>query len=334
MPREYELIARLARIIPAHTGLAPRARVPAGIGDDAAVLRPRAGYDWVVSTDALVEGAHFLSALHPADAVGFKALARASSDLAAMGAAPLYFLLTLSLPAAKTGAWLNKFAYGMARAARRFGMRLVGGDLSRHDAVCAAVTVIGEARRGLTLLRSGAGPGDVLFVSGRLGAAQAGLEWLKREGPRAAARRPLPLALRSHLYPEPRLALGRWLAQMKLATAAIDLSDGLSIDLPRFCSASGIGAVLHADAIPLGGRLPTRNNRERALGRALHGGEDYELLFSVPRRFASRIPPRFRGVPLTRIGEITPRRSEVLLEASGQTTTLRPLGWDHFRKDA
>ena len=337
MRNEASIIARLSRIIPSRSGVRPSGDVPLGIGDDAAVIVGRPGFVTVLSTDAFVEGAHFLASVHPPHAIGYKALARAVSDLAAMGAAPRYFLLTLALPAGKTGAWLDAFARGMARAARRFGMRLIGGDVSRHDRVFAALTVIGEARRGRVLTRSGARPGDALYVTGRLGAAQDGLELLLREGPRAIPRRAGSYSLQRHLYPDPRLAIGAWLAASKLASAAMDISDGLSTDLGRLCAASRAGAVVHASALPAvsdtrpgARRKPAHHEDGAELRRAMHGGEDYELLFTVPRRLASRVPPRFRGVSLTRIGEIIPRRGVVLLDAAGQSRPLRPLGWDHF----
>jgi len=339
MRNEASIIARLSGIIPSRTGVRPSGDVLLGIGDDAAVIRPRPGFTTVLSTDAFVEDAHFLARLHPPDAVGYKALARAVSDLAAMGAAPRYFLLTLALPGEKAGAWLELFAHGMARAARRFGMRLIGGDVSRHDRVFAALTVIGEARRGRVLTRSGARPGDALYVTGRLGAAQAGLELLLREGPRGIARGADSYSLKRHLYPDPRLAIGAWLAASKLATAAMDISDGLSTDLGRLCAASRAGALVHASALPVARdarpgarREPAEYEDGVALRRALHGGEDYELLFTVPRRLASRVPPRFRGVSLTRIGEIISGRGVVLLDAAGRSRPLRPLGWDHFAR--
>jgi thiamine-monophosphate kinase len=337
MRNEPSIIARLSRIIPSRSGVRPSHDVPFGIGDDAAVIRPRSGYEWVLSTDAFVEGAHFLARVHPPVSVGYKALARAVSDLAAMGAAPRYFLLTLALPAGKAGAWLDLFARGMARAARRFGMRLIGGDVSRHDQVVAALTVIGESRTGRALARGGARPGDALYVTGWLGAAQEGLEVLLREGARAIARRAGSYSFERHLYPDPRLAVGAWLAGGKLASAAMDLSDGLSTDLGRLCAASGVGAVVHAAALPVA-RGEGRGTRGERTGhedadahrRALHGGEDYELLFTVPRALASRIPSHFHGVALTRIGEIVSGRRVLLLDAAGRRRPLRPRGWDHF----
>jgi thiamine-monophosphate kinase len=338
MKDEAAIIGRLAQEIPSRMGARPGADVALGIGDDAAVVRARRGRDWVVSTDAFVEGHHFLTRIHPPFPVGFKALARAVSDLAAMGAAPRYFLLTLALPAGRAGRWLDAFARGMAQAARRFGMRLIGGDVTRHERVAAVLTVIGEARRGRALTRSGARPGDAVYVSGRLGGAQAGLEILLREGSSALARHADSDSLARHLYPEPRLALGAWLASNQLASAAMDISDGLSTDLARLCAASGVGALVHAAALPIAGdeRPGTRRrdaSRERAsqLHRALHGGEDYELLFTVAHRKLRRVPSEFRGVPITRIGEVIARRGGVLLEsADGRREALPARGWDHF----
>jgi thiamine-monophosphate kinase len=333
---ESSIIARLCRSIPSCVGWAPSRQVSVGIGDDAAVLRARADRDWVFSTDAFIEGRHFLSRIHPPYQVGFKALARATSDLAAMGAAARYFLLTLALPSRRAGSWLRWFARGMSHGARMFGMHLIGGDVARDDHVVAAVTVIGEAPRAGVLTRSGARPGHALYVTGRLGAAQAGLEVLSRLGSRAFITGAGSYWIDRHLYPYPRLAIGRMLARRRLASAAMDISDGLSTDLSRLCAASGAGAMVHADSLPLADqehlwKAGARSLRDPAsfLRRALHGGEDYELLFTVPSRLVSRVPSEFRGVPLTRIGEITARRS-VMLETGGRARALRALGWDHF----
>lgn len=338
MSDESSIIARLSRSIPSRFAGKPSREILLGIGDDAAVLRPRAGRDWVFSTDAFIEGRHFLSRVHSPYQAGFKALARATSDLAAMGARPRYFLLTLALPARKAGPWLRWFARGMSHGARRFGMRLIGGDVSRDDHVVAVVTVLGEAPRAGVLTRSGAQPGDAVFVTGRLGAAQAGLEALSGSGSRAFITRAGSYSLNRHLCPYPRLAIGRMLAERRLASAAMDISDGLSTDLARLCAASRVGAVIHASSLPLADQEYSRKRRAKPprdpaalLRRALHGGEDYELLFTVPPRLVSRVPRALHGVPMTRIGEITARRA-VLLDMDGRTQTLRPLGWDHFAR--
>ena len=333
MRTEANIIARLVRIIPSATRNRGVAGVAVGIGDDAAVVRARRGRDWVVSTDAFIEGRHFLARLHPPYGVGYKALARAVSDLAAMGVTPRYFLLTLALPSGRAGRWLEDFAGGMADAARMFRMHLVGGDVSRYDHVVAGVTVIGEAPRNRILTRSGGRPGDAIYVTGRLGAAQCGLEILLRSGRRALRNYSYPV--HRHLNPIPRLLIGSWLAGQKLATAAMDISDGLSSDLARLCAASGVGAVVHAGALPIarderpGTRRKPAGEHGDELRRALHGGEDYELLFTVPRRLASRIPRAYGGVAITHIGELTARRT-VRLEEYGRTRPLRPGGWEHF----
>lgn len=335
---EADIIARLAREIPSRMGARHPVDVPVGIGDDAAVVRAPRGRDWVVSTDAFIEDRHFLVRLHPPDTVGYKALARAVSDLAAMGAQPRYFLLTLALPARRAAAWLDDFAVGMAGAARLFQMRLIGGDVARDDHVAAALTVIGEAPRGGVLTRSGGRAGDGIYVTGQLGAAQSGLETLLSEGARALARYAGSYSLTRHLYPHPRLAIGRLLAERRLASAAMDISDGLSMDLARLCAASRAGAVIHAGTLPIANdeRPGTRRGDSPGEGasqlqRALHGGDDYELLFTVARRNLSRVPARFGNVPITRIGELTSRRT-ILFETHGRTRPLRPLGWDHFAR--
>jgi len=338
MRNEADIIARLMREIPSRAGKAHPSDALLGIGDDAAVMRLSPGCHSVVSTDAFIEGSHFRARIHPPYAVGYKALARAVSDLAAMGATPRYFLLMLALPARRTGSWLRWFARGMGHAARLFHMRLIGGDVSRDDHVVASVTVIGEALRKRVLTRSGGHAGDAVYVTGRLGAAQSGLEIVSREGRRAFLRRAGSYWIHRHVFPIPRLAIGQMLASRRLASAAMDISDGLSTDLARLCAASRVGAVVHAAALPLAGKEHSWHGEPSALGdrdsdlrRALHGGEDYELLFTVPRRLVSRVPSGFRGVPITRIGELTARRA-ILLETNGQTRKLRALGWDHFSR--
>jgi len=285
----------------------------------------------VISTDWFLQGVHFLGDRHPPRSVGYKALARATSDLAAMGAAPLYFLLTLALPSARTGPWLDEFSRGMAQAAREFGMRLLGGDLSRQKTVAISLTVMGEVPSGEAVTRAGAQPGDSIYVSGKLGAAQLGLETFLRGG---RSRPPWTrAALRAHLHPQPRLALGRWLARRHMATAMIDLSDGLSSDLARLCRASQTGAEIAECSLPIA-LLPSTGpaGKPAALKRALHGGEDYELLFTVPARLTRGIPARFDRITLTRIGKITSRRKILLVDATGHARPLLPSGWDPFAR--
>jgi thiamine-monophosphate kinase len=308
----------------------PSSRVRLGIGDDAAVFRGTPGCDQILTCDWFLEGSHFLRDKHPADAVGWKCLARAVSDVAAMGGSPRCFLLSLALPATHTGVWLKQFLGGLRRAAKRFGCVLAGGDTTRNENILINVTVLGEARTGRAILRSGAHPGDALFVSGRLGEAELGLRLIRN-----SKRRPNrhDLFLKKHLYPEPRLALGRWLAEKRLPSAMMDLSDGLSTDLPRLCSLSGVGARIEAGMIPMA-PMPKRrrslDNDPREMG--FDGGDDYELLFTVPRRKWKHLPHSFHGLPITAIGEITKERALLLIHDGGRARPLRNLGWDPFRK--
>ena len=300
-----------------------------GIGDDCAVLRPAPGFEWVVTTDAFLENIHFLRKIHEPDAVGYKALARATSDIAAMGGHPRYFFLTLGLPEACSGNWFDQFTRGMARAAREFGLVLAGGDTTKYPEVIITLTVVGEARRGRAILRSGAKPGDLLCVSGRLGEAELGLRLILRQ---ARNQKRWPQLVKKHFHPQPRLAVGEWLASHRLVTSMIDTSDGLSTDLSHICNASGVGARVISEKIPAA-RVPPelRGLKVEPLDLALNGGEDYELLFSVPKRFVRRLPSKIEYVPVTVIGEITREKKVLLVEADGRTKPLRPRGWDPFR---
>ena len=302
-----------------------------GIGDDAALFRAASGSEQILTSDWFLEGSHFLRAKHPADAVGWKCLARAVSDVAAMGGVPRCFLLSLALPLSHTGLWLDQFLGGLRRAAKRFGCALAGGDTTRRKDILINVTVVGEVRTGTSVvLRSGARPGDILLTSGRLGEAELGLRAIRESKRRPNSRDPV---LRKHLFPEPRLALGRWLAEEHLASAMMDLSDGLSTDLPRLCAASGVGARIEATKLSRV-RLPKSGRRcnDDSLEMALHGGDDYELLFTVPRLKLKRIPRSFHGIPLTAIGEITRERTLLLVEGSGREVQLPNRGWDPFRQ--
>ncbi len=329
MRSERELIERIRARIPSRAPSARAAALRLGIGDDAAVFRPRGGSEWVLTCDAFLENVHFLAPVHPPKAVGYKAVARATSDLAAMGAAPRLFLLSLALPGNLTGNWLDGFLTGMARAARKFGLVLAGGDTTKHSTVAVSVTVLGEVTPDRAVTRSGARPGDLLYVSGRLGAAQLGLELVLRGLYRERRWRPL---LQPHLYPELRLGLGQWLSQSRLASAMIDTSDGLSTDLGHLGRSSGVGARVWADRIPAVHVPPAlQKHGFDARELALHGGEDYQLLFTVPRRLRKAIPSSHGGVPITQIGEITKGRAMVLVGSDGRTAPLAACGWDHFR---
>jgi thiamine-monophosphate kinase len=291
------------------------------LGDDAALWDPSRGHETVLTCDWFLEGTHFLRDKHSADAVGWKCLARAVSDIAAMGGSPKCFLLSLALPDELTGKWMKEFLGGLRRASRALSCGLAGGDTTRSNEVLISISVIGEVRRGYAILRSGAAPGDGIYVSGTLGEAELGLRELRRM---RGITKPANAALRKHLYPQPRLALAAWLAKNRLATAMMDLSDGLSTDLPRLCAASGVGAMIESNSLPVTS-LARAEDDAREL--ALHGGDDYELLFTLTKRNAKRLPRKFRGLQLTKIGEIT-RGRKIL---TGKATLLRSGGWDPFR---
>lgn len=327
--REIELVSKISQIIPSIGHAGTGSALLAGIGDDAAVLRPSPRTKWVISCDFSLENTHF-RANYPPGSIGYKSLARATSDLAAMGARPRYFLLALALPASKTLKWLHQFSSGMARAAREFNSRLIGGDVSRSSSVTICITVLGEVPAGLAILRSGARPGDLIYTSGTLGAAQLGLEIIRRKLSRKAS---LKKYLRPHFYPRISATLGELLARKRTPSAMMDISDGLSTDLARLCAASGVGAKICAQKLPLAKvPAPLLGRGIDPLTLALHGGEDYGLLFTVPPKSAK--PLRALGLPtqITHIGEITQQRSILLLHPDGHSSPLPARGWNPFGK--
>lgn len=327
MDRETSLIRELTQLIPSITHRLEKDGVLPGVGDDAAVLRPSPHSEWAISTDFSLEGTHFLSG-YSADSIGYKSLARATSDLAAMGAKPRYFLLALALPPGKPGKWLRQFAAGMSRAAREFDSRLVGGDISRSGPVTICVTVLGEIPVGLAILRSGARPGDLIYVTGALGAAQLGLEIILG----GLSRQPsLGKLLKPHLYPKIPVALGQTLARRRIPSAMMDISDGLSTDLARLCAAGGVGAQIHAASLPTV-KVPSNSLLRgiEPLALALHGGEDYGLLFTVPPKLVTCLRGIARNEQITHIGEITRGPEIALVHPDGRTAPLSAKGWSAF----
>jgi thiamine-monophosphate kinase len=305
-----------------------------GIGDDCAVLRlqPRRGKheenDTLVTTDFSLEGIHFRRDWHSPESIGHRCLARGLSDIAAMGGHPIAAFLSLALPRDLAQAWVGRFARSLIRLAERYGVTLAGGDTAESPTgVLADIVVVGVAPRGQAILRSTARPGDEIYISGELGgSAAAVLELRKSTGKKP--HRLNPRTYPRHFFPEPRIALGRILRQKDLASAMIDTSDGLSTDLAHICEESGVGAEIEAEAIPRA--RVGQPSREVKLELALHGGEDYELLFTVPP--GKRVPPYIAGVPITRIGHITRRRKIFLIDRAGSKLELEPRGWEHFRK--
>jgi thiamine-monophosphate kinase len=331
MTHESHLVEKIARAL--SSGSRGAARLRLGIGDDAAILSPAGRAEWVLSCDAFLENIHFRANTHPPDSVGYKALARAASDLAAMGATPRYFLLTLALPKARTGAWLNTFLKGMARAARELGISIIGGDTTNSDRVFISITVLGEIAPRQALTRSGARPGDIIYVSGKLGRAQLGLELVLSGHSRD---RKLRALVQPHLYPKIRVELGAWLARQRIATSAMDLSDGLSTDLARLCAASKVGAKIYAGKIPsvvIPAAVASSLGRRKLdpLQLALHGGEDYELLFTISPRQEKKLRRAPGASTPTAIGEITRNQQILLVAPNGKTKPLQSQGWDPFR---
>lgn len=301
MPTEVELIERIrARVPPAL-----RSGLVLGIGDDCAVFRPRgSNEDLLFTTDLLVEDIHFRRDTHRAADIGWKALARGLSDIAAMGGDPRFCLVSLALAPWNDARWVDAFYGGLLELAARENTPLAGGDLGSSAKTTCDIVVCGAAPRGKWLSRSGSRAGDNIYVSGRLGGSAAGLR--KSRG----------VARRKHLQPQPRLTLGQYLRSRLHATSAMDLSDGLSLDLHRLSKASGLAADIEAPPIFRGATLED----------ALHGGEDYELLFTAPPR--CRVPAVFEGVPLSRIGTM---RKGHAGEVRFNGALLEPRGYDHFR---
>jgi thiamine-monophosphate kinase len=307
-----------------------------GIGDDCALLAPRHGEELAVTTDLSIAGRHFRLDWHQPEAVGHRALARGLSDLAAMGARPVAAFLSLGLPRELTlatgrrSAWVERFLDGLLALAKLHKTPLAGGDLAESPLAVADIVLVGAVPRGRALLRSGAKPGDLLYVTGALGGAAAGLARLaelaaaqpdRSKPPRIPPK--LAAQLAPHLYPQPRIAQGLWLQRRGLASAALDLSDGLSTDLAHLCAESGVAAEVDAVRLPL---HPTAIEAQ-----ALHGGEDYELLFAAP--VTARVPRSIAGVTITRIGLIAKARAgqpAVTLLTQQGPQPLTPHGWEHF----
>jgi thiamine-monophosphate kinase len=341
---EKALIAHVRRLAKRTTNPA----VLTGIGDDCAVLRlPRPGRgrgteavrgpergpenDTLVTTDFSLEGIHFRRDWHSPESVGHRCLARGLSDIAAMGGEPVAAFLSLALPRDLPQSWVNRFARGVLRLADRHSVTLAGGDTAESpNGILADIVVVGTVPKGKALLRSRARPGDRIYVSGELGGSAAAVETMRREMRKKPSRKLNPREYPRHFFPEPRIALGRVLREKGLASAMIDTSDGLSTDLAHICQESGVGAELQAESIPRAN--VGKPSREVDLQFALHGGEDYELLFTAPR--SKRVPSRIAGVPITLIGHVT-RLRKIFLMTKSETGyagyELQPQGWEHFR---
>ena len=331
---ELALIERIRR----RAGDKPATSLRLGIGDDCAILRPRAGQDLLVTTDFSLEGRHFRRDWHSPESIGHRALARGLSDLAAMGARPMAAFLSLALPrsVARDTDWLDGFLDGLLGLAAQHGVPLAGGDTSESPSehVLADIVLLGSAPQGRALRRSGAGVGDLIYCTGALGGAAVELSRLQNKGQDSGRRKQKPQSPSEnpHLFPQPRLAAGQALLRRRLATTCIDTSDGLSTDLSHLCEASGVNAEVDAVRLPLHS-LTQQLGADAALSAALHGGEDYELLFTA--KASAKMPRNLGGVAVTCIGRIVAKKRNApqitLIAADGSRSALAPQGWEHLR---
>jgi thiamine-monophosphate kinase len=297
------------------------------------VLAVRRGEEMVVTTDFSLEDVHFRRGWHAPEAVGHKCLARGLSDIAAMGARPVAAFVSLAVPReltrgrSVTRSWTDRFYDGLLALAERWQVPLAGGDLAQSpggaDARAAAdIVVVGAVESGGALLRSGAKAGDAIYITGTLGGAAAQLPAVM-QAPRRFRNVTVATAEHPHFFPEPRIGVGRALVRRRIATAAIDVSDGLSVDLEHLCEESGVRAEVDAERLPLG--------RGATLKDALHGGDDYELLFTAGAD--ARVPRSIAGVAVHRIGRMQRRqagRPQMMLVEDGRRSELRAEGWQHF----
>jgi thiamine-monophosphate kinase len=334
---EKALIAEIRRLTgPAKLRQAGKTRsryVFTGIGDDCAVLWQAPGMESLVTTDFSLEGIHFRRDWHSPESIGHRCLARGLSDIAAMGGEPVAAFLSLAVPRDLPQAWVGRFLRGLIRLADKLGVTLAGGDTAESPAgILADIVVVGTAPAGKSVLRSGARPGDRIFVTGKLGGSAAAVACMSagqiKDGPKKKLNpQDFQRGYPRHFYPEPRIAIGCMLLEKGLASAMIDTSDGLSTDLAHLCEESRVGAELDAALIPRA--RVGKPAREVDFDLALHGGEDYELLFTAHP--GKHVPKRIAGVALTQIGRITRSRKVVLRDAAGVAHELEPKGWEHFR---
>ncbi|MGC1870059.1 MAG: thiamine-phosphate kinase [Acidobacteriaceae bacterium] len=338
-----------------------------GIGDDCAILRPPFGNEVLVTTDFTLETIHFRRDWHSPESVGHRCLARGLSDLAAMGAKPLATFLSLALPAelvrnhAGRPSWRERFFDGFLSLANKYKVPLAGGDTAQSPLIAAVsrgnrrspretttglalmdIILLGTAPRGRALRRSTAKVGDGIYVTGFLGGAAAELAELSanprrfRRATTTSEKAGIPNP-HPHLFPEPRLAAGAWLLKNRRASSAIDISDGLSTDLNHLCEESSLAAEIDASAIPIHPIAQRASGADvgKALQFALHGGEDYELLFTASQKM--QVPRRIAGIPVTCIGEMRADKSRTsrvqiveVIDGRKHTRPLPPSGWEHF----
>ena len=301
-----------------------------GIGDDAAAWQPSRSHLSVITTDALIEGVHFDCAFADARSIGYRALAANLSDIAAMGARPVLATIAFGVRSGLDPEWILEFYRGLGTLAQASATAVAGGDIVRAPVITIAITVVGEVRAGRLARRSGARPGDVIAVTGTLGASHAGLRLLRE--PRAAEPATAQAALQAFRTPAPRLAQGRWLARSSALHALMDLSDGLSSDLARMCAASGCAAVVDAVPVDPAAAAIAPLYGDDPLDYALDGGEDYELLAAIAPRAFAHLARRYHahfGAPLHALGRFGEGNGVAVRKPSGEQR-LPSAGWDHL----
>ncbi|MDR4494346.1 MAG: thiamine-phosphate kinase [Nitrospirales bacterium] len=332
---EFQLIRSVAK-----SETRPCSEIILGIGDDGAILQIPPKRHLVASTDLLIEHIHFNTRSATFFEIGYKAAVANFSDMAAMGAKPTALLVSVAFPAGRTFQDWQELYRGLSAPCKSHNVRIVGGDTSSsHSDSFLSITVLGTVEQGCALHRSGALKGHVLYVSGTLGDSSAGLDFLSNRKRNARARASLTHSQRylvqRHFHPSPRITLGACLGSRHWASAAIDISDGLSNDLGHLCKQSRVGAIIFSENLPLSPSLKQYAVRKKTdpLRWALHGGEDYELLFTVPPQYTKKVEHIAQrvSVPITKIGLITSSRSGIRLQNSEGTVMPLPSGgYDHF----
>ncbi|MGH9948314.1 MAG: thiamine-phosphate kinase [Pyrinomonadaceae bacterium] len=298
------------------------------VGDDCAVFPKDEQFDNLITADMLIEDIDFRLSFADPRSIGHKSLAVSLSDIAAMGGTPKYAMLSIGIPEKLwSGSFLDEFYIGWHKLARKFDVELVGGDISRSpDKVVIDSVVIGEVPKDKAVLRSGAKAGDAIFVSGTLGAAAAGLKILESGNTQDLSENAKGL-IDQQLRPQPQVVLAKHLYYLGLVTSMIDLSDGISCDLAHICSSSGVGAKIEIENLPIHPGLDEYfESEDSILQYALHGGEDFELLFTVSEDSASSLSE----LAVTRIGTATINAGRIEITKSGNTTLLEPEGFRHF----
>ncbi|MDH4183566.1 MAG: thiamine-phosphate kinase [Nitrospinota bacterium] len=327
-PQELEIIAHAKRFFEHN---ARGGKIALGIGDDCASIIPAPGHEILLTVDTLAEGVHFLRDLCSPEEIGAKAVNTSVSDIAAMGGQPLALLLSVNLHDVDRK-WMNSFLKSAAKAARMVGARIIGGNVSAGAALCFSVTAVGEVKKGFRVDRSGAKPGDAVYVTGHPGESALGLDLMMEAGRRTPWQKKL---INRHTLPQPRIPWGRLLGKKKIASAMIDVSDGLILDLRRMAEASGVGGRLFLEKIPISQAaraMMKLKGKESVLERMATGGEDYELLFTTTARKEAELLGLIKQglITATKIGEMTREKGKLeIFGGNGKKVDFQTEGWLH-----